>query len=70
MLEALFVLLLSFSPEIQKIVSYILTGGITIAYLILIGFGISSALKFQQKQLPFIGFLAVRLREMVDSRRK
>ena len=46
------------------------TGGITIAYLILIGFGISSALKFQQKQLPFIGFLAVRLREMVDSRRK
>ncbi len=70
LLEALFVLLLSFSPEIQKIVSYILTGGITIAYLILIGSGISSALKFQQKQLPFIGFLAVRLREMVDSRRK
>ena len=69
-LEVLFLLILSFAHELQLILGFLLTGGITLAYIMMICFGFSSALKFQQKQLPFIGFFTVRLREMMDSRRK
>ena len=67
LLDMLIVLILSFSGGLQSIVGFLLTSAITLAYAMLIGFGVSSALKFEQKQLPFIGFFAVRLRETRDS---
>ena len=70
LLIGLVVLLLSFSDGLQSIFGFVLTAAVTLAYLLLIGFGISSAWRFQQKQLPFIGFLSVRLREMMDAKRK
>ena len=63
-------LLFSFSPQLQAIVSFIITSAVTVAYGFMIYFGVSSAVKFRQRQLPFIGFYAVRLREIMDSRRK
>ncbi len=70
LLELLLILMLSFSSGMQAIAGFLLTGGISLAYVILIALGISSAVKFQQKQLPFIGFFTVRLREQMDSRRR
>lgn len=67
--DLLICLLFFFSPAVQGIVAFILTVSISIAYLLMIGFGISYALKSQQRQLPFIGFYAVRLREKMDNRR-
>lgn len=67
--DLLVCLLFSFSPSVQGILAFILTVSISIAYLMMIGFGISYALKFQQRQLPFIGFFAVRLREKMDHRK-
>lgn len=70
LLDVLIILLLSFSSGLQSIFGFLLTASITLGYLLMMGFGISSALQFRQKQLPFIGFFAVRLRETMDSRRK
>ena len=70
MIDLLICLLFSFSPQLQAVVSFILTSAVSIAYIFMIYFGVSSALKFRQRQLPFIGFYAVRFREMMDSRRK
>ena len=69
-LELLIILILSFVPPVQTILGFVLTAAITLAYIMMIVFGVSSALKFEQKQLPFIGFYAVKLREMMDSKRK
>ena len=68
--DMLICLLFSFSPQLQAIVSFIITSAVTVAYGFMIYFGVSSAVKFRQRQLPFIGFYAVRLREIMDSRRK
>ncbi len=69
-LEGLILLVLSFSSSLQMMAAFLLTGAITLAYLFLVFFGVSAALQFQQKQLPFIGFFAVRLRGMMDERKK
>ncbi len=69
-LELLIILILSFVPPVQTILGFVLTAAITLAYIMMIVFGVSSALKFEQKQLPFVGFYAVKLREMMDSKRK
>lgn len=68
--DLLICLLLSFSPGIQGIVSFILTLSISLAYVLMMIMGISSAIKFEQRQLPFIGFYAVKLREFIDSRQR
>lgn len=70
LLDVLLILLLSFSAGLQSIFGFIVTAAITLGYVFLIWFGISAALHFRQKQLPFIGFFAVRLRETMDSHRK
>ncbi len=69
-LDFILIMIFSFSSGLQTMLGFILTSAITLAYIFLIVFGIRSALKFEQKQLPFIGFFAVRLREMVDNRTK
>ncbi len=66
--DLLVCLLFSFSSGIQGILSFILTTSISLAYLFMVIIGISSAIKFEQRQLPFIGFYAVKLRESMDSR--
>ncbi|MBQ9460662.1 MAG: hypothetical protein IJU51_01920 [Clostridia bacterium] len=68
--EGIVLLLLSFVPGLQSIIAFLLTGAISLAYIMMIVMGVSSAVKFEQKQLPFIGFFAVRLRETVDSKRR
>ncbi len=68
--EGILLLILSFVPGLRSIVGFLLTGAISLAYLMMIVMGISSALKFEQKQLPFIGFFAVRLREARDRQRR
>ena len=70
MIEGIIMLIFSFSGGIQAVLGFILTGAISLAYIMMMVMGISSALKFEQKQLPFIGFYAVRLREIMDSRRQ
>lgn len=67
--DFLLCILLSFSSGLQMMFGFLLTAAITLAYVFLIAFGISSALKFEQKQLPFVGFFAVRLRESMDNRK-
>ena len=70
LIEGIFLLILSFVPGIKGIIGFLLTGAISLAYIMMIVMGISSALKFEQKQRPFIGFFAVRLRETMDNKRK
>ncbi len=69
LLDLLICLIFSFSPPVQGIVAFTLTIAISIAYVMMMIFGITSAVKVQQKQLPFIGFYAVRLREKRDNRK-
>ena len=66
-LDWIIILLLSFSSAFQTMLGFVLTSAITLAYILLMVFGIRAALRFEQKQLPFIGFFAVRLREMYDN---
>lgn len=67
-IDLILCLIFSFSPGFQAVAAFILTAAITLAYIMMIVMGISSAVKFEQKQLPFIGFYAVRLRENMDKR--
>lgn len=69
-LDLIVCLIFSFSPGFQGVVAFILTAAITLAYIMMIVMGISSAVQFKQKQLPFIGFYAVKLRDIMDSRNK
>ena len=64
------ILCLSFIPAFQMMVAFILTAAITLAYVMMMAMGIKAALRFEQRQLPFIGFFAVRLRETYDNRAK
>ncbi len=61
-------LLFSFSSGLQSIVAFLLTAAITIAYVLMISFGIRAARAFEQKILPFVGFFAVRLRDTLDNK--
>lgn len=70
LLDLVLVLLFSFSPALQGIVAFLVTIAISIAYIFLMAFGISSACRFQQRQLPFIGFYGVKLREMMDNKKR
>ena len=67
--EGILMLIFSFLPEFRTIMGFLLTGGISLAYIMMMAMGISSAIKFEQKQLPFIGFFAVRLRQTMDEKR-
>ena len=70
LIDSIIILCLSFIPPFQMMVAFILTAAISLAYIMLIVMGIRAALSFQQRLLPFIGFFAVRLREMYDNRTK
>lgn len=65
--DLLIYLLLSFYTPIQLIVTVPLTAVISIIYLSLTLRGMISAIKVEQKLLPFIGIISVRLREAADS---
>ena len=69
-IEGIVLLIFSFVPGLQSILGFLLTGAISLAYIMMIVMGISSAIKFEQKQLPFIGFFAVRLREIMDDKKR
>lgn len=65
--DFLLYLLLAFAPALQSILTILLTVGISIAYLILAVMGIVSAVRFEQRQLPFVGEIAVMLRDKIDN---
>lgn len=58
---------LSFAPALQIILTLLLTIAISSAYLMLIVMGIISALKFEQRILPFVGKFAVIIRDKIDN---
>ena len=64
--DMLICMLLSVIPELQVIVSLLLTLAISVPYLMLVVMGIVSAVKFEQKLLPFVGTIAVALRNKLD----
>ena len=70
LIDLIIILCLSFIPAFQMMVAFILTAAITLAYVMMMAMGIKAALRFEQRQLPFIGFFAVRLRETYDNRAK
>lgn len=59
-----------FIPELQFIITLLLMLGVTIAYIFMIGIGISGAIKYEQKMLPYIGPAAVTLRTKLDRKKK
>lgn len=65
-LDFLLYLALSFIPELQLIIVLLLTIALSIAYALMILIGIISALRFEQKLLPYIGNIAVSLRTKLD----
>lgn len=67
LLDFLLYLLLAFAPALQSIVTILLTVAISVAYLILAVMGIMSAIRFEQQLLPFVGELAVMLRDKIDN---
>ncbi len=66
--DFLIYLALSFMPEIDMIVTLLLTIGISVVYIMLMAMGIYHAVRFEQTLLPFIGSKAVSLRTMLDHR--
>ena len=62
-------MLLSVVPPLQMDITMLLTIGISVAYLMLMVMGIKWAWNFEQKLLPFIGKVSIRLRMYLDSRR-
>ena len=68
--DFLIYLLLGFIPAFQTVISVLLTVGISVAYIMLAALGISYALSFKQRFLPFVGAAAMVLRRRLDSRRK
>lgn len=68
--DYLIYLMLAGIPELQFIITFLLTIGITVGYLMLVCMGIAAALRFEQRILPFIGNAAVLLREKLDEKSK
>ena len=68
LLDMLIAFALSFSSALQAMFGLLITGAISIAYVAMMVMGIVSAVKCEQKLLPFIGMTAVKLREMSDNR--
>lgn len=66
--DYLIYLLFSFEPRLQSIITVLLTIGISVGYLLLMAIGISGAVKFQQKLLPFIGNISVQLRSALNQK--
>ena len=69
-LNTILYFLLSFAPPLQTILCTLVYLGLTVAYVILMIMGINSAVRFQQRLLPFVGALAVSLRNKADERRR
>ncbi len=66
--DFLIYVVLNFVPEIDMIITLLLTVGISVSYLMLMAMGMYHALRFEQKLLPFIGSAAVTLRTKMDHR--
>lgn len=66
--DLLIYLLLSGLPVLQTVITLLLSVGLSVGYIMLIVMGITSALKFEQKILPFVGNAAVLLREKLDEK--
>ena len=60
-------IIMSFAPALQIIVTTLLTVALSVAYIMLIVIGIMSAIKFEQRLLPFVGKFAVVLRDKIDN---
>ena len=68
--DYLLYILLAFAPALQSILTILITVAISVAYVVLAVMGIMSAVKFQQRQLPFVGSIAVMLRDKIDNQSK
>ncbi len=60
-------LILSFAPALQIVLTLLITVAISVGYIVLMVIGIASAVKFEQRLLPFFGKIAVVLRDNVDN---
>lgn len=65
-LDFLLYLLLSFIPEVQLILCFLLTIAVSVAYIMLAVMGMINAFQFRQKLLPFVGSISVTLRTKLD----
>lgn len=65
--DFLLYLIMSIAPALQIILTLLTTVAISAAYLILMIIGITSAVKFEQRLLPFVGRAAVVLRDKIDN---
>lgn len=65
--DLLLYLIMSFAPALQIVLTLLLTVAISVAYLVLIVMGMASAIKFEQRLLPWIGEIAVTLRDRIDN---
>lgn len=65
--DFLLYIIMSFAPALQIIITILLTVAISVAYVVLIITGIMSAIKFEQRLLPFVGRFAVVLRDKIDN---
>ena len=68
LLDLLIYFLLSFSPELQTMIVFLITGALLIANCFMSALGIRYALRFEQRLIPFIGPVAVSLRKAADRR--
>lgn len=64
--DFLLYLLLSFVPAFRTIIILLLTVGISVAYVLMMGMGVYNALKFRQRLIPFVGTAALALRTRLD----
>ncbi|MBQ8133814.1 MAG: hypothetical protein IJ192_05360 [Clostridia bacterium] len=67
-MDFLLYLALSFAPALQLILTLLLSVGISMAYILLMGMGIYYGAKCQQKLLPYVGKVSVLLRTKLDER--
>lgn len=65
--DLLLYFIMSFAPALQTVITLLLTVAISVAYLILMIMGIASAIKFEQRLLPWVGEIAVALRDKIDN---
>lgn len=68
--DVLLYFILTFAPALQIILTLLLTVAVSTAYITLAVMGIMSALKFKQRLLPFVGNIAVMLRDNIDTYKK
>ena len=64
--DFLLYMLLSFIPALCSVIIPLLTIGISVAYIMMIGMGVISAMTLQQKVLPFVGSIMLTLRTKLD----